>query len=213
MALRLPWPIAIAVLLCGACGERTGPAEPAPPTATQPTIPTPPTPGPVPGPPVNVIEDEVTGDYGLTLDIGSGCGVIPEPERTRSYQASITSPSEASYIVTLTSGTFLGGSICTSHQEKTGCNQFHAQKANDQIRFELANNNDDAHGGHIVEQFAGGTWIEIIGYAIGRLDGRTIDASGASSVWYCSARMGYPFPCPTYSGCESTDMRLRFTRR
>jgi hypothetical protein len=155
----------------------------------------------------------VTGEYTLALDLGSGCNIIPEAERTRSYTARITSPREANYVVTLTSGNFLSGLICTAYAAGLGCDQFLASREGDVVRFDLANNNDDAHGGHIVERLSSGTWVEIIGNPAGQLKGSTIDAGGTISVWYCPTSMGYPFPCSGATGCKSNDTKFIFTRR
>jgi hypothetical protein len=83
----------------------------------------------------------------------------------------------------------------------------------DTVQFFLENNNDEAHGGHIVEQLASGTWLEIIGYAGGKLDDlSSMEASGTSSVSYCRTPSSYPFPCNLVS-CGSTDLRLTLTRK
>ncbi len=195
------------VVLC-ACGPGTGG-----PVTSTPLAPTPPTAAPPPGPPPASITDEVTGDYTLTLDLGSGCAILPESERTRTYTATITSPREANYVVTLTSGNFLSGVICTAYAAGLGCHQFQGSRDGARVRFDLANNNDDAHGGHIVERLPSGTWVEIIGNAAGQVEGSTIDAAGSITVWYCRTSQAYPFPCSDFAGCSSTDMKLRFTRR
>jgi hypothetical protein len=200
--------LALMGLLCVACTNTPAPQVSTPTAPAQ----TAPAPGP-PTPPPTSIQDDVTGDYDLTLDIGSGCSIVPASERIRTYSATVTSPEASRYLVTLTSGAFLGGSICTFHKGGTGCNQFTAERAGDRFTFDLVNDNDDAHGGHIVEQTLAGTWLEIIGQASGARQGTSIEASGTSDVWYCSSSRGYPFPCPTYAGCTSDDMRLRFVRK
>ena len=111
--------------------------------------------------------------YTLTLHIGSGCAVVPEAERTRKYTATIDYAGGGRYVVTLSDGTFLTGPICTAgsrHFSGIGCGQFFASEDIDTVQFFLENNNDEAHGGHIVEQLASGTWLEIIGYAGGKLE-------------------------------------------
>ena len=84
---------------------------------------------------------------------------------------------------------FLTGPICTAgsrHFSGIGCGQFFASEDIDTVQFWLENNNDEAHGGHIVEQLASGTWLEIIGYAGGKLDDlSSMEASGTSSVSSC----------------------------
>ncbi len=223
MARRLTFGgMALAMLVCGACeGERSGPATPAPRAGASQPAPAPPPPAPPPG--SGSITDEVTGDYDLTLDVGSACSVIHDSERTRRYKATIASPSEGKYVVTLTSGKFLEGRIC-DNGTGLGCNQFAADRTGDLIRFDLANNNDDGFGGHIVEQFASGPWVEIIGSAVGPVNGSTIHASGTSRIYYCPFQPpGTPccqtpgppgVPCPVASsGCQSADMTLGLTRR
>lgn len=108
-------------------------------------MPPPSVPPPVPAPPA-----ELAGDYMMTLDLGSGCDVIPKDERMRTYEATITSEREASYFVTLTSGTFLRGLICTL-EKGLGCHQFRAGKEGDMVRFDL-DNSGEFHGGLIVER-------------------------------------------------------------
>ena len=155
------------------------------------------------------------GLYTLTLHIGSGCAVVPEAERTRKYTATIDYAGGGRYVVTLSDGTFLTGPICTAgsrHFSGIGCHQFFASEDIDTVQFGLENNNDEVHGGHIVEQLASGTWLEIIGYAGGMLDLSLMEASGTSSVSYCRTLSSYPFPC-SFVSCGSADMRLTLTRK
>lgn len=81
------------------------------------------------------------------------------------------------------------------------------------MQFALANNNDEAHGGHIVEQTASGTWLEIIGEAVGSRNVVSMEAAGRGSVWRCPESRGYPYPCSSFVFCDSTELRLRLTRR
>jgi hypothetical protein len=155
----------------------------------------------------------------MTLDIGSGCDVIPTAERTRTYTATIEHNGERN-VVTLSDASFLSGPICTAgsrHFSGMGCQQFFAtEDAYAAVQFFLENNNDEAHGGHIVEQLSSGTWVEITGHAAGTLDPldlSSIEASGAGSVWYCPTPSDYPFPCANFTSCRSDDMRLTFRRR
>jgi hypothetical protein len=155
------------------------------------------------------------GSYSLTLDIGSGCPAIPPADRVRHYSADIAYTGDGLYVVTLTGSMFLSGLICTAGGGKfssIGCDQFFASEDGN-ANFFLENNNDDAHGAHIVEQTSSGTWMEIIGWATGPVSSSSIDAKGTSSVWYCPASLGYPFPCYGSSVCQSDDMTLRFTRK
>ncbi len=198
----------------------------------QPHAPTPTTTGPSaqiqplgpPQPPVR--PSPLERSYTVTLTIGSTCSVVPVAERTRTYSASIErgvgAPHvwSAPYVVTLTSGTFLQGPICTAASgrfEGIGCHQFFASKDTDTASFALENNNDEAHGGHIVEQSSSGTWLEITGSATGPFSVSgdlitSIDASGTGSVWYCPTPSAYPFPCGDFVACSTTDLRLTLTR-
>jgi hypothetical protein len=154
--------------------------------------------------------------YTLTLDIGSGCPVVPQEERIRKYSARLDDTSSGLKVVTLSDAAFLGGPICTAGEGRfsgIGCHQFFASEDNDTMQFFLENNNDEAHGGHIVEQLSFGGWLEIIGSASGKLDASTTEASGPGSIWYCSTPSSYPFPCSKYVGCRTNDMRLTLMRR
>jgi hypothetical protein len=159
--------------------------------------------------------NSIVGQYALTLDIGSSCSVIPEQERVSEYDAAIDSTGDGSYVVTLGGDRFLSGSICTGLGKTSGmsCNQFLASQDVNAVHFTLANDNDDAHGGHIVQRFPSGAWAEIIGEAAGALESTSISASGTATVWYCRTRAGYPFPCSNYTACASNNMQLKFTRK
>ena len=154
--------------------------------------------------------------YTVTLDIGSGCPVVPQEERIRKYTARMDDTSSGLKVVTLSGATFLTGSICTGGGGRfsgIGCDQFFASEDIDTVQFTLENNNDEAHGGHIVERLSSGGWMEIIGSASGKLNPSSTEASGPGSVWYCSTPSSYPFPCAKYVGCRTNDMRLTLTRR
>ena len=182
----------------------------------QPQAPTPLGPPPATPPPANPSTHPLVGSYSLTLNIGSGCAVIPEAERTRQYTAAIDYSGGGRYVVTLSDATFLTGPICTAgsrHFSGIGCHQFFASEDIDTVSFFLENNNDEAHGGHVVEQLSSGTWLEIIGGASGKLDRSPIEASGTGNVWSCRSPSSYPFPCPSVVSCNSTDMRLTLTRK
>ena len=204
--------IVLALLALVACDGH--PPAPTPLGPSQVTSPpgAPPTAGPSGTNPNNPL----IGVYLLTLDIGSGCAVVPEAERTRKYTATIDYAGGGRYVVTLSGGTFLTGPICTAgsrHFSGIGCHQFFVSEDIDTVQFWLENNNDEAHGGHIVEQLASGAWLEIIGYAGGKLDLSSMEASGTSSVWSCPTPSSYPFPCSSFFSCASTDMRLTLTRQ
>ena len=196
-----------------ACDSR--PQSPTP--VTPPPASPPPSAQPSPMPPgTNPSSYLLAGSYTLTLDIGSGCPAIPDAERSRQYTATIEYASGGRYVVTLSDATFLTGSICTAgsgHFSGIGCHQFFASEDIDTAHFFLENNNDDAHGGHVVERLSSGTWLEVIGAAVGKFDSSSIEASGSGSVWYCRTPSSYPFPCSNFVGCSSTDMRLTLRRR
>lgn len=165
--------------------------------------------------------DALVGSYTLTLSLGSTCNLVPEAERIRKYAASIDNAGSGRYVVTLSDAHFLAGPICTAGAGRfagIGCHQFAASQDIDTASFFLENNNDEAHGGHVVEQLSSGEWLEIIGGAGGpsQTSGSSItsiDATGTSTVWYCPTRSGYPFPCSASVYCPSTDLRLTFIRK
>jgi hypothetical protein len=187
---------------CG--GQPQAPISQTAPTAVTPTQPTPLQPQPDPAHPL-------VGSYVVTLQLGSTCTAVPEADRTRKYAASIAYTGSGPYIVTLTGATFLTGLICTAGSG-LGCDQFFASDDLGTVRFSLENNNDVAHGGHIVEQLASGAWLEIIGDARGVFDASRVEASGTASVWYCPDPLGYPFPCRAFAAC-SADLHLTLTRK
>ena len=90
----------------------------------------------------------------------------------RRYGATVSAsgrPSES--IVTVDGSTFLEGLICTSGSgrfENMGCDQFFLFDEGASRRFSLENNNDEAHGGHLVERMRS-AWMEIIGEAGGAI--------------------------------------------
>lgn len=195
-------------IVLAACRTSQTPTSPGP----QQSVPSPGTPG-APAP-----DNGSAGiAYDMTLDIGSECAAVPEAERTRPYTA-VFNRATPNNVVTLSGATFLGGPICTAGSGRysgIGCHQFFASEDIDTVLFWLENNNDEAHGGHIVEQTASGTWLEIIGAASGRgpIGASTIEATGTSTIWYCRTPLAYPFPCPAVAACNSNDMRLTFTRK
>ena len=200
--------IVLGTLALAACnGHSQAPTPLASPQATAP----PPAPPALP-PPAG--SNSIAGLYALTLTLGSQCGVVPDAERTRHYTARIDHTGGGRYVVTVSDGRFLTGTICTAGGgEFTGirCDQFFVSQDGDTVEFSLINNNDNARGGHITEQLSSGGWLEIIGSARGRVDGSSIEASGTSSVWYCPTP-SLPFPCANSATCEST-LRLTLSRR
>jgi hypothetical protein len=182
-----------------------------------PTIPTPDVSAmrsPTPAPPApSPASDPIVGRYTAEVAAGADCATVPEEARRRSYEASITAAGSDKYVVTLGGAAFLQGDICTMAPSGLGCHQFVASRAGDRLRFELLNENDDGHGGHIVEQLPPGTWIELIGSGTGRMQDGRITATGDATIWYCSTASAYPFPCASYTSCRSDDLRLTFARQ
>ena len=198
--------IALLVAVTGCESNHPPPTAPNPPTMMGSPIPTPPEP--------SAPTDAIVGRYRLELTVGPECGSVPEAARHRTYTATIDSAGGTNYVVTLSDASFLSGPICTAAPSRLGCHQFQASRAGDRLRFDLINENDDGHGGHIVEQVPPGTWMELLGSGTGRLqeqDGM-ITATGSASVWYCPTVSGYPFPCRAHMGCGSGELRLTFTR-
>ena len=204
-ALCVVWVALVAGSSLACNGDQQPPTSPsASPVATS-LPPAPPPPAPAPGHPL-------TGSYSLKIDIGLGCSGTLGAARVRTYDAAISSADGARYLVTLGGAPFLSGSICTTGSLPE-CNQFLASRDGDAMTFNLANNNDDGHGGHIVEQLSDGRWIELIGSASGAMRDGVLEASGSASVWFCGESRSYPFPCRNFTSCATTDMRLTFTQR
>lgn len=201
--------VAVGLTVSVACDSARPTPAPAPSPVAVPPPPPAPEPPPVTSPDPN---DRLPGKYSLTLDLGNDCRSLLGEASLRRYTATIAPRQGGGYVVTLEDAVFLGGAIC-GWDSMLGCHQFSASRDGDQIQLGLINNNDDAHGGHIVERTAAGTWLEIIGAARGTFDGTAIEAAGSNSVWYCSSNQGYPFPCHAYTSCGSDDMTLRFARR
>lgn len=190
---------------CGASLPAPGPLPQGAPTA-------PPAPAPTPPP----ADHRFAGTYTLTITIGPGCSAVPEPERLRTYTARFDPVADGSYVISLSDSAFLTGPICDLGSGRfagIGCHQFFAYDDADRMQFVLANNNDEAHGGHIVEQTAFGTWLEIIGEAVGSRDPVSMEAAGQGSVWRCPESRSYPFPCASFVSCRPAELRLKLTRR
>jgi hypothetical protein len=169
--------------------------------------------------PVPNANDPLDGTFTLTLQIGSSCSAIPDAERTRVYEARIgqvANRTDLGHVVTLTGARFLTGPICTSASGRfsgIGCNQFLASEDINWVGFFLQNNNDEAHGAHIVEQTSSGGWLEITGRADGMFNNpSSIDVTGTAVVWTCATASDYPYPCAESRAC-STDLHLRFNRK
>ena len=194
------------VFLVTACDADRPPTAPSAPSATSATPPSP------PSPPPNS-SNALAVRYTLNLAIGADCDSVPESARSRTYTSDIASTGGPNYLVTLTGANFLSGLICSSAPSRLDCNQFLLSRSDDVVRVDLVNENDEGHGGHIVEQIFPDAWIEVIGSATGRMVDGQITATGSASVWYCPSNPGYPFPCPTYRSCRSDDLRLTFSRQ
>lgn len=194
----------LAVLAQVACGH--DPARPTSPLApatagSQPSPAAQATP-----PPIEPGEDSLEGRYKLTLEIDASCAFLRPDQRVRHYGATVApSGRPGEYVVTLDGSTFLTGPVCTGgsgRYEGIGCDQFFLFQDGGEVRFSLENNNDEAHGGHVVERTSLGTWMEIIGQARGAIDGGNLEASGEGILWYCPTPSGYPFPCSAYMSCR-----------
>jgi hypothetical protein len=217
MIRQIAFGLLLGTLIVAACGGNPdSPSSVSPPQTATPPPSSPPSPGPAPTPLPSPAGSTIPGVYSLTLDIGSGCAVVPEADRVRSYTATIAYAADGRYVVTLSGAKFLTGLICTGgsrHFAGIGCDQFFASEDIDIANFFLENNNDEAHGGHIVEQVSSGGWMEVIAGASGALNRTPIVATGMGSVWYCRTSMSYPFPCTNFVSCRSSDMRLTFARK
>ena len=160
--------------------------------------------------------DPLTGAYKLELtmdQIGDQCADVPQVVKHRTYNATIKATGNSNYVVSLSGGVFLGGPICTFAPAHLGCDQFPASRTGDALDFNLINENDDGHGGHIVERVPQAGWIEVFGSLKGAIDNGTISAKGSGGLWYCSSSAGYPFPCAHYVGCAVNDLRMTFARQ
>jgi len=169
-----------------------------------------------PSPPQpNSDADPLTGAYGLDLtmdQLGAECSEVPEVVKHRTYNGTIKATGNSDYVVSLSGGVFLSGLICTFAPSHFGCDQFPASRTGGALQFNLINENDDGHGGHIVERVPQAGWIEVFGSLTGAIDNGTISAKGSGSLWYCSSSAGYPFPCASYVGCDVNDLRMTFAR-
>jgi len=192
------------VMGCSGDSPAPSPAPVSPPTVGE--TPTPAAPSPT--------ADPLVGSYRVALMIGSNCSAVPEAERRFDYTASIEHRISSEYVVTLGNGRFLDGLICKSGSERIaglGCNQFLASQDGGTLMFDLINDNDMAHGGHIVTQTANGHWLEIIGQANASANANAFVASGKASVWYCPSAAAYPFPCQAPVGCDEASLKMEFT--
>ena len=130
---------------------------------------------------------------------------MPEA-RQRSYDATIEND-----IVTLRSGVFLEGSICTN-ETQLGCNQFRLTQTADPPVIDMLSDSE-WHGGAIVERLSSGTWLELIGKGVGRVEGTTIHSTLEGNIWYCPESRTYPFPCNTFRGCSLSNLQVTIARK
>lgn len=217
--MRRQMPFLMLVLLANAAGCGAHPSAPSPtpaPAPPAPVTPAPPNPTPAPPPP-NPNGDSFEGTYALELsidNIGGDCKGVPDTVKHLAYSAVIHSTGDATYTATLSGGTFLSGSICDVVPSHLSCNQFSATGSADGVRFDLDNNNDDGHGGHIVAQLPLAGWFELIGSTSGVMSSGTISSNGNGSLWYCATPgLSYPFPCPSYTACKVGSLRMNFVRQ
>lgn len=142
--------------------------------------------------------------HSVSWTAGEVCPVIPAEARQRRYDATIENG-----LVTLRTGTFLDGSICT-FGTGLGCHQFRLDQMGDDVRV-LIRNPDDWHGGEIVERLPSGGWLSLTGEGSGRVDGTTIRASVNANLWYCPGNQSSPFPCNNYVACSVPNLELTIT--
>jgi hypothetical protein len=152
----------------------------------------------------------------VSVDLGSlgpECARVPDSAKHRTYAAAIASQPDGSEVVSLSAAIFLGGPICTAASSGLSCNQFPAASAGNSIRFTLVNDDDEGHGGHVVERIPGTGWIEVTGDATSPTSSDPIAATGQGSLWFCSQDLAYPFPCGNSVGCAVNDLRMTLARR
>jgi hypothetical protein len=187
---RLSFAVAGVAMLVSACSG----SSPTPPTPT-------PTPTPSPSPQASVI-----GTHTVSWMVGDQCPVIPAEARQGSYDATIEND-----IVTLRTGVFLDGPICTT-ETQLGCNQFRITQDADAPVIDLARNTE-WHGGSITERLPSGTWLELVGKGVGRIEGTTIQSTLEGNIWYCPESRTYPFPCNTFKACRLSNLQMTIAKK
>ena len=145
------------------------------------------------------------GTHTVSLSVSDACPAIAPAARQRTYTATI-----ANGLVTLTSGTFLHGLICT-FETGLDCNQFRLTQDGDTASIVL--DGGEWHGGEIVEQLEDGTWIEVTARGTGRVEGSTIQAVLEGVIWYCPIASSYPFPCKTFKVCQTENMQMTIVKK
>jgi hypothetical protein len=160
--------------------------------------------------------DPMEGLYALTVSmdsLGPECATLPDEARHRMYTASVAARGDGNFVVSLSGGRFLSGSICTYGPSGLGCNQFLASRAGDTMQFSLQATSDEADGGQIVEQIPQIGWTELNGTLTAPASNDMMSASGEGNLWFCPGTAGYPFPCFNYFGCAVHDLRMTFVRQ
>jgi hypothetical protein len=145
------------------------------------------------------------GTHTVSWSVGEECSALPPAARQRTYDAILQGD-----LVTLTSGQFLQGSICTD-TTNMGCNQFLVSQNGDAASIDIQS--FDWHGGQIVERIEDGTWLEVSAIGTGRVEGSTIRGSLEGGVWYCAIASSNPFPCASFRGCRTKDLQITIARK
>ena len=152
------------------------------------SIAAPPEPPPAPPVPSTDPNDRLNGTYSLTADLGASCRSLLGEEATRRYEATIAPRAGGGYVVTLTR-VGLPGRI----RSATGTTCWDAINSLPPVRGTRSSSTLPTT---TTTSTAATSWSRqrlvrgsrSIGKARGRFDnGSTIDASGTSSVWYCSS--------------------------
>jgi hypothetical protein len=145
------------------------------------------------------------GTHTVSWNVGDECAAIAPAARQRTYNAVVIGE-----LVTLVSGTFLQGSICT-FEAGLGCNQFRLTQDGDVASIVIRSN--EFHGGQIVERIEDGTWLEAWGIGTGTVEGSTIRATLDGGVWYCPFASSSPFPCSPFKACSTKSMQMTIVRK
>jgi len=207
----------LGVCACAGCDNSSQPPT-SPNLPTSPAAPTPPpSPPPPPTPPSPPDGDQLVGSYTLTIDARSNCTNMPHAPVMRRYDATISFRGGTNYLVTLDTGKFLTGVVCTGGSvDGIGCEQFLASRNGDTVRFDLDYSNDTGWGGQIVEHLEDGSWMQLLGSSTGPVREGTIEARGSGSLSYCATPRSDPYPgfyCPEALRCSPDDLKLTFTRK
>jgi hypothetical protein len=160
--------------------------------------------------------DPMESEYALSVTVDSlcpACATLPDDARHRTYAATIATRADGNVVVSLGGGRLLSGPICTLGPSGLDCHQCLASRASGTVQFSLLNENDEAHGGHIVEQIPQTGWMELIGNLTSPASNDMMSASGDGSLWFCSDVTRYPFPCAHSVGCAVHDLRMTFVRQ